>query len=106
MDAKLPVPVPDRFLLGFLPAFLVLRGRIWGLKRRLETAQPVVVANAQGGAAPPAPPAAQRSEEERLADRSEGVARVRGADLRRHRYARSRTGPGRRRRGSAATSAA
>ena len=69
MDAKLPVLVLFAFLLGFLPTFLVLRGRIWSLKRRLEATGPVVVANAPGGpasnaAAAPAPP---RSEEERLA---------------------------------------
>ncbi|HEX8191291.1 MAG TPA: LapA family protein [Allosphingosinicella sp.] len=68
MDAKLPVLVLLAFLLGFLPTFLVLRGRIWSLKRRIEAAGPVVVANAPGApatnVAAPVPP---RSEEERLA---------------------------------------
>jgi uncharacterized integral membrane protein len=64
MDVKLPALVLFAFLLGFLPTFLVYRGRIWGLKRRLESAQPVTVANTPAGAAPPAP---ARREEERVA---------------------------------------
>ena len=63
MDVKLPVLVLFAFLLGFLPTFLVYRGRVWGLKRRLEIAQPVEVANLPGAAAS-APP---RREEERIA---------------------------------------
>jgi uncharacterized integral membrane protein len=68
MDAKLPVLVLLAFLIGFLPTFLILRGRIWGLKRRLEATGPVTVANVPGAgtAAAPVPPPA-RSEEERLA---------------------------------------
>jgi putative membrane protein len=67
MDAKLPVIVLFAFLLGFLPTFLILRGRIWSLKRRLEATGPVTVANMPGGpASSPASPAA-RSEEERIA---------------------------------------
>lgn len=64
MDVKLPVLVLFAFLLGFLPTFLVSRGRIWGLKRRLDSAQPVTVANTPGGAAPAVP---SRREEERIA---------------------------------------
>jgi uncharacterized integral membrane protein len=68
MDAKLPVLVLAAFLLGFLPTFLILRGRIWSLKRRLEAAGPVVVANAPGGpVSNAAAPVTPRSEEERLA---------------------------------------
>jgi uncharacterized integral membrane protein len=69
MDAKLPVLVLIAFLLGFLPTFLILRGRIWSLKRRLEAAGPTVVANAPGGTVSNAvaPPVTPRSEEERLA---------------------------------------
>jgi uncharacterized integral membrane protein len=63
-DVKLPVLVLFAFLLGFLPTFLILRGRIWSLKRRLETAQPTTVANLPGSV--PAP-ARARSEEERIA---------------------------------------
>ena len=51
-DIKIPLLVLIVFLLGFLPTFLVLRGRIWALKRRLLAAQrpPETVAN------PPAVP--------------------------------------------------
>jgi uncharacterized integral membrane protein len=68
-DVKLPVLVLAAFLLGFLPTFLILRGRIWSLKRRLEAAGPTVVANAPGGTVSNAvaAPATPRSEEERLA---------------------------------------
>ena len=34
-DIKIPLLVLIVFLLGFLPPFLILRGRIWALKRRL-----------------------------------------------------------------------
>jgi len=64
MDVKLPVLVLIAFLIGFLPTFLVQRGRIWNLKRRLESAQPVTVANTPGGIPPSAP---ARSEEDRIA---------------------------------------
>ena len=66
MDVKLPVLVLAAFLLGFLPTFLVYRGRVWGLKRRLESAQPMTVVNTPGGIAPAAT-AVPRSEEERIA---------------------------------------
>jgi uncharacterized integral membrane protein len=62
-DVKLPVLVLFAFLLGFLPTFLLYRGRLWGLKRRMENAQPVAVANVPGGVAP----APHRKEEERIA---------------------------------------
>ena len=65
MDVKLPVLVLSAFLIGFLPTFLLARGRIWGLKRRLESSQPVTVANTPvGPAETPQPP---RREEERIA---------------------------------------
>jgi uncharacterized integral membrane protein len=38
-DIKLPVLLFVIFLLGFLPPFLILRGRIWGLKRKLLIAE-------------------------------------------------------------------
>lgn len=38
-DIKIPLLILIAFLLGFLPTFLVLRGRIWALKRRLGMAQ-------------------------------------------------------------------
>lgn len=38
-DVKLPVLILLTFLIGFLPPFLILRGRIWGLKRKLALAE-------------------------------------------------------------------
>lgn len=64
-DVKLPVLVLFAFLVGFLPTFLIQRGRIWQLKRRLETSQPVTVANTPAGAGTVPPP--PRSEEDRIA---------------------------------------
>jgi putative membrane protein len=44
-DVKLPILVLLIFLIGFLPPFLILRARIWALKRKLILAE-----------RPPAPP--------------------------------------------------
>ena len=63
-DVKLPVLLLFAFLIGFLPPFLIYRGRIWTLRKKLESAQPVIVANTPGGVPPEAPP---RREEERIA---------------------------------------
>jgi len=38
-DIKLPVLMFLIFLIGFLPPFLILRGRVWSLKRRLLVAE-------------------------------------------------------------------
>jgi len=38
-DIKLPILLIITFLIGFLPPYLILRGRIWGLKRRLMVAE-------------------------------------------------------------------
>ena len=38
-DVKLPVLIFLAFLIGFLPPFLILRGRIWALKRKLAVAE-------------------------------------------------------------------
>jgi putative membrane protein len=38
-DVKLPVMIFLAFLIGFLPPFLILRGRIWALKRKLAVAE-------------------------------------------------------------------
>lgn len=35
-DIKIPVLLAIVFLLGFLPTWLVMRARIWSLKRRFE----------------------------------------------------------------------
>ena len=64
-DVKLPVLVLFAFLIGFLPTFLIYRGRIWSLRRRLESTHPATVANVPGGLPIAAP--ALRREEERVA---------------------------------------
>ena len=38
-DIKLPVLLLTVFLLGFLPPFLILRGRLWHVRRRLVLAE-------------------------------------------------------------------
>lgn len=38
-DIKLPVLLGFTFLLGFVPTWLMLRARIWSLRRRLEAAE-------------------------------------------------------------------
>ena len=48
-DVKLPFLLLLVFLVGFLPTYLLMRSRIWGLKRKLALAERPQVA------APPAP---------------------------------------------------
>ena len=43
-DVKLPVLILLTFLIGFLPPFLILRGKIWNLKRKLALAERPAVA--------------------------------------------------------------
>jgi len=43
-DVKLPVLIFLSVLIGFLPPFLILRGRIWRLRRKLALAERPVVA--------------------------------------------------------------
>jgi uncharacterized integral membrane protein len=50
-DVKLPVLLLLTFLVGFLPTFLILRGRLWAVRRRLLLAERPVIA-------PVPPPAA------------------------------------------------
>jgi len=47
-DIKLPVLLAAIFLAGFLPTWLVMRGKLWRLKRRIALEVPPVPA-------PPAP---------------------------------------------------
>jgi putative membrane protein len=54
-DVKIPILLILTFLLGFLPTWLVMRGKIWRLKRRL--AQEEVTAVPAAPAAPVAQPA-------------------------------------------------
>ena len=54
-DIKLPVLLILTFLLGFLPTWLIMRGKIWRLKRRLgpeEQVRPVPAAPTAPAAAP------------------------------------------------------
>ena len=38
-DVKLPFLLLLMFLIGFLPTYLYMRGRVWGLKRKLTLAE-------------------------------------------------------------------
>jgi len=52
-EVKLPVLLLLTFLVGFLPTYLVLRGRIWSLRRKLALAErPAVAAPAAPAASP------------------------------------------------------
>ena len=53
-DVKLPVLILLTFLIGLLPPFLVLRGRIWNLKRKLALAERPVAAPIAAAAQQPA----------------------------------------------------
>lgn len=55
-DVKIPVLLILTFLLGFLPTWLVMRGKIWRLKRRL-------VQEDQVTPVPPAPAAPAPAED-------------------------------------------
>jgi uncharacterized integral membrane protein len=48
-DVKLPIILLLTFLVGFLPTYLVFRGRLWALRRKLALAE-------RPTSAPPAPP--------------------------------------------------
>lgn len=50
-EVKLPILLLLMLLIGFLPTFLYLRGRIWNLKRKLAVAERPAIAPV------PAPPA-------------------------------------------------
>jgi uncharacterized membrane protein YciS (DUF1049 family) len=47
LDIKIPLLIAITFLAGLLPTLIILRGRIWTLKRRLAVQErpPEVVAN-------------------------------------------------------------
>ena len=57
LDIKLPLLVALAFLVGFLPPFLIQRGRTWALQRRLETYE-----RQQATQAEPAPTAPTEAE--------------------------------------------
>jgi uncharacterized integral membrane protein len=54
-DVNLPFLILIVFLLGFLPTFLLLRARVWSMRRKLENAERNVVM-AQMAAAAAQPP--------------------------------------------------
>ena len=47
-DVKLPFLLLLTFLVGFLPVFLIMRARIWTLKRKLALAERPAVIPVQG----------------------------------------------------------
>jgi putative membrane protein len=51
-DIKLPVLLLLTFLVGFLPPYLILRGRIWGLRRKLTLAERPAMAPVPASPAP------------------------------------------------------
>lgn len=53
-DIKLPVLLLIIFLLGFLPPFFILRGKLWTVRRRLLIAERTAI---------PAPPVATQEEQ-------------------------------------------
>ena len=55
-DVKLPFLLFLAFLIGFVPPYLIMRGRVWNLRRKLAVAERPAVA------APPAPPAEESEE--------------------------------------------
>ena len=61
-DIKLPVLLILTFLLGFLPTWLIMRGKLWQAKRKLLLLERPVV---QPVAAPPAPLTDDQPETER-----------------------------------------
>ena len=54
-DIKLPILLLVAFLIGFLPPWFILRGKLWGVRRRLAIAERPSV---------PAPPAVAADDEE------------------------------------------
>ncbi len=59
-DIKLPFLLFLTFLVGFLPTYLYMRGRVWGLKRKLALAERPAVQ-------PIAAPASSETDDEALA---------------------------------------
>jgi lipopolysaccharide assembly protein A len=53
-DINLPLLMAVMFLIGFLPPYLILRGKLWQVKRRLQNAERALAAETS----PPPEPAA------------------------------------------------
>ena len=51
-DIKLPLLIGVAFLLGFLPPFLVLRAKVWRLRRKLAAREQLAAVTANTSAAP------------------------------------------------------
>lgn len=60
-EVKLPVLLLLVFLIGFLPTYFIMRGRLWSVKRKLALAERPAVAPV------PAPPAFEPRAAEELA---------------------------------------
>ena len=58
VDIKMPVLLILVFLVGFLPPFLILRARLWQMRRRLESLE-----RAHAVPPPVAPPRRSQSED-------------------------------------------
>lgn len=56
-DIKVPVLLGVMFLIGFLPTYFLMRGRLWAMQRRLILAERPLVE------APPAPAAGAHEEQ-------------------------------------------
>lgn len=54
-DVKLPILLFLIFLIGFLPPFLILRARIWNLRRKLALAERPAIAPMPAPSAPAEP---------------------------------------------------
>ena len=61
VDIKIPVLLILVFLIGFLPPFLILRARLWQVRRRLES-----IERAQAAAPAAAVPSSQTGDLETL----------------------------------------
>jgi len=66
-EVKLPFLLLVVFLLGFLPTYLLYRGRMWSVRRQLTRPEPLAVAN-QPAAPAPEPAPASRPEPAPVAD--------------------------------------
>lgn len=54
-DIKIPLLIFIAFLLGFLPTWFIMRGRIWSLKRKLAVQTRPPVTNSPAAPDAPAP---------------------------------------------------
>jgi uncharacterized integral membrane protein len=59
-DIKIPFLILLAFLLGFLPTWFILRGRIWALKRKLAVQSRPAVTTTNAPAAPQEPGTAEQ----------------------------------------------